>query len=60
MSEQLAFIQPLEVVAEEHMLTALKFFGWNITRAAKALEIDRRTLYRAMQKNGWKRPNVQS
>lgn len=60
MSQQLGFIQPLEAVAEEHMLNALKFYGWNITQAAKALEIDRRTLYRTMQKNGWKRPDVKS
>ena len=53
MTGELAFIQPLEVVAEEHMLKALRFYAWNITQAAKALGIDRRTLYRAIKKNDW-------
>ncbi len=55
MTEQLPFIQTLEVVSEEHMLKALQFYSWNITQAAKALGIDRRTLYRAIKKNEWER-----
>jgi DNA-binding NtrC family response regulator len=51
----------LKTVAEleaEHIRFALEFYGWNITRTAAGLDIDRRTLHRQLEKLGLRRPPV--
>lgn len=45
----------LEEVERVHIEQVLEKMGWNITKAAKALEIDRVTLYNKIEKYGLKR-----
>ena len=42
--------EPLAVVVERHIQTALAFCGGNKSKAARLLGIDRRTLYRRLEK----------
>jgi DNA-binding NtrC family response regulator len=43
-----------------HIRTILDDFGWNISRAAKALEVDRTTLHKKIRKYGLQHPNSQN
>jgi two-component system response regulator HydG len=46
----------LEAVERKHILRVLEDFGWNQTQAAKALGIDRVTLYHKIRRYGLKPP----
>jgi len=46
----------LEAVERKHILRVLEDFGWNQTQAAKALGIDRVTLYHKIRRYGLKQP----
>ncbi|MFH1176583.1 MAG: sigma-54 dependent transcriptional regulator [Acidobacteriota bacterium] len=46
----------LERVEQDHIRKILATFGFNVTRAAEALAIDRVTLYNKMKKYGFERP----
>lgn len=50
-------LQTLDEVIAEHVRHALAIFGWNMTRAAVALGVDRRTLYRMVERHGVRRPS---
>jgi len=45
----------LAEVEREHIINILDRTGWNITRAAEILKIDRVTLYHKIEKYGLKR-----
>jgi len=47
-------VESLEDLEKEHILKILNKYSWNITRAAKALNIDRVTLYNKISKFGLK------
>ncbi|MGC8792353.1 MAG: sigma-54-dependent transcriptional regulator [Bryobacteraceae bacterium] len=47
----------LEAVERKHILRVLEDFGWNQTQAAKALGIDRVTLYHKIRRYGLKPPD---
>ncbi len=47
----------LKDVEKEHIIRMLDLFDWNISRTAKALEIDRQTLYNKIKKYGIVRKN---
>jgi DNA-binding NtrC family response regulator len=47
-------IESLEDLEKEHILKILNKYSWNISRAAKALSIDRVTLYNKISKFGLK------
>ena len=47
----------LAKVERAHILSVLESSDWNISRAAKILEIDRGTLYHKLDKYGVQRPN---
>jgi len=40
----------MDAVIREHLRTTLEQYGWNISQAAIALELDRRTVYRMIQR----------
>jgi len=46
----------LEDMERAHILRVLEECGWNQTRAAEVLEIDRVTLHHKLKKYGWSRP----
>ena len=46
----------LEEMEKAHILRVLEQCGWNQTRAAEMLEIDRVTLHHKLKKYGWSRP----
>jgi two-component system, NtrC family, response regulator HydG len=46
----------LEEMEKTHILRVLEQCGWNQTRAAETLEIDRVTLHHKLKKYGWSRP----
>jgi len=46
----------LAAVERAHVANILQQTGWNITRAAEILEIDRVTLYNKIAKYGLKKP----
>lgn len=46
----------LAEIEKEHILQTLESHGWNITRSAEQLGIDRVTLYNKIEKYGLKRP----
>jgi len=46
----------LEAIERMHVETILHRMGWNITRAADVLDIDRVTLYNKIAKYGLKKP----
>lgn len=48
--------RPLTEVEREHINRVLTGVGWNVSRAAKSLEIDRVTLYNKIKKYNLKRP----
>ncbi len=48
--------ESLDEVVREHILRVLESFGWNMTRTAKTLKIDRVTLYNKLRKYGLERP----
>jgi two-component system response regulator HydG len=48
--------ESLEEIEKEHVRGVLERKGWNITHAAKALEIDRATLYHKIKKYGLRPP----
>jgi two-component system response regulator HydG len=50
----------LEDVEKAHILRVLESCGWNQTRAAEILDIDRVTLHHKVKKYGWSRPAVES
>lgn len=49
-------VQTLEQVTRAHLVHALELFSWNLTRAAEAIEVDRRTLYRMIERLKIERP----
>jgi DNA-binding NtrC family response regulator len=50
-------VESLEDLEKEHILKILNKYSWNISRAAKALNIDRVTLYNKISKFGLKPVN---
>jgi DNA-binding NtrC family response regulator len=46
--------ESLEDLEKTHILQILKKYGWNISRSAKALQVDRVTLYNKISKYGLK------
>jgi DNA-binding NtrC family response regulator len=46
----------LSQVVKAHILSVLETADWNISRAAKTLQVDRGTLYNKIQKYGLKKP----
>lgn len=48
----------LEEMEKAHILRVLEECGWNQTRAAEVLEIDRVTLHNKLKKYGWTRATV--
>jgi len=48
----------LDDVERGHILRVLEYFEWNQTRAAKALGIDRVTLYNKIKKYGFRKANA--
>lgn len=51
--------EPLAVVIERHIQAALAFCGGNKSKAARLLGIDRRTLYRRLEKGTEECPSPQ-
>jgi DNA-binding NtrC family response regulator len=49
--------ESLDDLEKEHIFRILNKYGWNISRAAKALNIDRVTLYNKISKFGLKHVN---
>jgi DNA-binding NtrC family response regulator len=47
-------IESLEELEKTHILQVLNKYNWNITRTAKALKVDRVTLYNKITKYGLK------
>jgi len=50
----------LEEIEKAHILRVLEECGWNQTRAATILEIDRVTLHHKLKRYGWSRPSVET
>jgi transcriptional regulator of acetoin/glycerol metabolism len=46
----------LHELERAHILRVLDSCSWNITRAARLLEVDRGTLYNKIEKHGFRRP----
>jgi DNA-binding NtrC family response regulator len=46
----------LEEMEKAHILRVLESCGWNQTRTAETLDIDRVTLHHKLKKYGWSRP----
>jgi len=46
----------LRALEKAHILRVLDSCSWNITRAARLLEVDRGTLYNKIEKHGFRRP----
>jgi len=49
-------VESLDDLENKHVLQILIKYGWNITRAAKALKVDRVTLYSKIKKHHLKQP----
>jgi len=47
----------LDQAIAAHLEHALSIFNWNMTRTAAALAVDRRTLYRMVERHHVKRPS---
>jgi DNA-binding NtrC family response regulator len=47
-------IESLDELEKNHILLILNKYNWNISRAAKALKVDRVTLYNKISKYGFK------
>lgn len=50
-------VESLDDLENKHVLQILTKYGWNITRAAKALKVDRVTLYNKIKKHNLKQPS---
>jgi transcriptional regulator of acetoin/glycerol metabolism len=50
-----ASVAPLDSVEREHLLQALEAHGWNVSLAARALQVTRDTLRYRMAKHGLQR-----
>jgi DNA-binding NtrC family response regulator len=50
----------LEDIEKTHILRVLEQCGWNQTRAAEVLDIDRVTLHHKLKKYGWSRQTVET
>jgi len=50
----------LEDIEKNHILKTLERCGWNQTRAAELLDIDRVTLHHKIKKYGWSRQTVET
>jgi len=50
----------LDEIEKAHILRVLESAGWNRTRAAEILEIDRVTLHHKIKKYGWSKPTVET
>ena len=50
----------LEEMERNHILRTLESCGWNQSRAAEILDIDRVTLHHKLKKYGWSRPHVET
>ena len=50
----------LDEIEKAHILRTLESTGWNQTRAAEILNIDRVTLHHKLKRYGWTRPAMQS
>jgi DNA-binding NtrC family response regulator len=53
-------VKTLEDIEKAHILRVLEECGWNQTRAAEVLDIDRVTLHNKLKKYGWSRNTVVS
>lgn len=49
-------VSPLDTVIAQHVAVALTLYNWNMTRAAEALSVDRRSLYRLIERHKIERP----
>jgi len=49
----------LDEVEKAHILRTLENVGWNQTRAAEILNIDRVTLHHKLKRYGWTKPTAQ-
>jgi two-component system, NtrC family, response regulator HydG len=50
----------LDEIEKAHILRTLESVGWNQTRAAEILSIDRVTLHHKLKRYGWSKPTVQA
>jgi two-component system response regulator HydG len=50
----------LEDIEKNHILKTLERCGWNQTRAAELLDIDRVTLHHKIKKYGWSKQTVET
>jgi two-component system, NtrC family, response regulator HydG len=50
----------LDEIEKAHILRTLELVGWNQTRAAEILSIDRVTLHHKLKRYGWSKPTVQA
>ena len=50
----------LDEVEKAHILRTLETVGWNQTRAAEILNIDRVTLHHKLKRYGWSKPSAQA
>jgi two-component system response regulator HydG len=50
----------LDEIEKAHILRVLEACGWNRTRAAEVLEIDRVTLHHKIKRYGWSKPTVET
>ena len=50
----------LDEIEKAHILRTLQSVGWNQTRAAEILSIDRVTLHHKLKRYGWSKPTVQT
>ena len=50
--------QSLAEAEREHIVSVLESSGWNITHAARTLEVDRVTLYNKIRRYGLSRPGA--
>jgi transcriptional regulator with PAS, ATPase and Fis domain len=50
-------VESLDDLEKKHILVILNKYGWNISRAAKALKVDRVTLYNKIKKHDLKPAN---
>jgi two-component system response regulator HydG len=50
----------LDEIEKAHILRVLESCGWNRTRAAEVLQIDRVTLHHKIKKYGWSKPTVET
>lgn len=51
-------VETLAQLTRRHLEHVLEVYGWHMTRAADALAVDRRTLYRMVERHGLKRPEA--